>query len=71
MASSGDLPTCAQVVIIGGGIIGASVAYHLVQRGWRDVVLLERRNLAGGATSQTAGLMHQLWASPSIARLAL
>jgi 4-methylaminobutanoate oxidase (formaldehyde-forming) len=45
------------VVVIGGGVIGASIAYHLVKRGWRDVVLLERRQLTSGTTWHAAGLI--------------
>ncbi len=40
-----DLPTSARVVIIGGGVVGCSVAYHLTKLGWKDVVLLERKQL--------------------------
>jgi glycine cleavage system aminomethyltransferase T/glycine/D-amino acid oxidase-like deaminating enzyme len=53
----GSLPTHAQVVIIGGGIIGCSVAYHLTKLGWRDVVLLERAQLTSGTTWHAAGLV--------------
>ncbi|MGQ3294645.1 MAG: FAD-dependent oxidoreductase, partial [Shinella sp.] len=45
-----EFPTQAQVVIIGGGIIGCSVAYHLTKLGWTDVVLLEQGQLSGGTT---------------------
>ncbi len=51
-----SLPTQAQVVIIGGGVIGCSVAYHLTKLGWRDVVLLERKDLTCGTTWHAAGL---------------
>ena len=54
------LPTQAQVVIIGGGIIGCSVAYHLTKLGWTDVVLLEQGQLSGGTTWHAAGLVGQL-----------
>ena len=50
-------PTQAQVVIIGGGVIGCSVAYHLTKLGWRDVVLLERAQLTAGTTWHAAGLI--------------
>jgi glycine cleavage system aminomethyltransferase T/glycine/D-amino acid oxidase-like deaminating enzyme len=50
-------PTQAQVVIIGGGVIGCSVAYHLTKLGWRDVVLLERTQLTAGTTWHAAGLI--------------
>ena len=52
-----DLPTHAQVVIIGGGIVGCSVAYHLTKIGWTDVVLLERKQLTCGTTWHAAGLV--------------
>src|ERR1700722_10631815 len=52
-----DLPAHARVVIIGGGIIGTSVAYHLAHMGWKDVVLLERDQLTSGTTWHAAGLM--------------
>ncbi|MCP3956826.1 MAG: FAD-binding oxidoreductase, partial [bacterium] len=51
------IPDSARVVIIGGGIIGCSVAYHLGQLGWNDVVLLERDQLTSGTTWHAAGLM--------------
>ena len=51
------LRTQAQVVIIGGGVIGCSVAYHLTKLGWRDVVLLERKDLTCGTTWHAAGLV--------------
>ena len=53
-------PTSAQVVIIGGGIIGCSIAYHLTKLGWRDVVLLERKQLTCGTTWHAAGLLTTL-----------
>ena len=52
-----ELPTRARVVIIGGGVIGASIAYHLGHLGWTDVVLLERDRLTSGTTWHAAGLM--------------
>lgn len=52
-----NLPTHARVVVIGGGIIGCSVAYHLAKFGWKDVVLLERDKLTSGTTWHAAGLM--------------
>ena len=51
------LPAHAQVVIVGGGVIGCSVAYHLTKLGWRDVVLLERNKLTSGTTWHAAGLV--------------
>jgi glycine cleavage system aminomethyltransferase T/glycine/D-amino acid oxidase-like deaminating enzyme len=64
------LPTHARVVIIGGGVVGASVAYHLTEKGWRDVVLLERRQLTSGTTWHAAGLIAQLRATANMTRLA-
>jgi len=55
--TSDTLPSSAQVVIIGGGVIGCSVAYHLTKLGWRDVVLLERSQLTAGTTWHAAGLI--------------
>ena len=51
------LPERARVVVIGGGVIGCSVAYHLAHMGWKDVVLLERDRLTSGTTWHAAGLM--------------
>jgi glycine cleavage system T protein len=63
-------PTQARVVILGGGIAGCSVAYHLTQLGWRDVVLLERRKLTSGTTWHAAGLIGQLRGNANMTRLA-
>lgn len=65
-----DLPQSARVVIIGGGISGCSVAYHLAELGWTDIVLLERRQLTCGTTWHAAGLVGQLRASQNMTRLA-
>ena len=63
------LPSHARVVIVGGGIIGTSVAYHLTKLGWRDVVLLEQGSISGGTTWHAAGLVGQLRASSNLTRL--
>ena len=68
--SVSTLPTHTQVVIVGGGIIGCSVAYHLTKRGFRDVVLLERKQLTCGTTWHAAGLVAQLRATQNLTRLA-
>ena len=59
----------ARVVVIGGGVIGASVAYHLTRLGWRDVRLLERRTLTCGTTWHAAGLVGRLRGSRTASRL--
>ncbi|SDZ49706.1 4-methylaminobutanoate oxidase (formaldehyde-forming) [Jannaschia faecimaris] len=65
-----QVPERARVVIVGGGVIGCSVAYHLAKLGWRDIVLLERKKLTSGTTWHAAGLIAQLRASQSATRLA-
>ena len=64
------VPTQARVVIVGGGIVGCSLAYHLAKRGCGDVVLLERRQLTCGTTWHAAGLVGQLRATQNLTRLA-
>ena len=53
--STGVLPESAKVVIIGGGVIGCSTAYHLAKQGWKDIVLLERAQLTAGTTWHAGG----------------
>ena len=65
-----SLPNQAQVVIIGGGVIGCSLAYHLTKLGWTDVVLLERKELTSGTTWHAAGLVGQLRATKNMTMLA-
>lgn len=65
-----DLPTKASVVVVGGGVIGCSVAYHLAQLGFDNVVLLEGQVLTSGTTWHAAGLIGQLRASLNMSRLA-
>ena len=64
------LPQHAKAVIIGGGVVGCSVAYHLTKLGWTDVVLLERKQLTCGTTWHAAGLIAQLRATQNMTRLA-
>ena len=65
-----NLPKASRAVIIGGGISGCSVAYHLAKLGWTDVVLLERKKLTSGTTWHAAGLIGQLRNSQNMTRLA-
>jgi 4-methylaminobutanoate oxidase (formaldehyde-forming) len=65
-----EIPTKARAVVIGGGVSGCSVAYHLARAGWTDVVLLERRKLTSGTTWHAAGLIGQLRGSANMTRLA-
>ena len=65
-----DLPSHARVVIIGGGVVGCSVAYHLAKQGWKDIVLLERKQLTSGTTWHAAGLIAQLRATANMTKLA-
>ena len=64
------LPDRAEVVIVGGGIVGCSIAYHLTRRGVTDVVVLEQNQLTAGTTWHAAGLVSQLKSSYSLTRLA-
>jgi 4-methylaminobutanoate oxidase (formaldehyde-forming) len=64
-----SLPAHARAVIIGGGIIGCSTAYHLAGLGWKEIVLLERQKLTGGSTWHAAGLVGQLRSSANITQL--
>jgi dimethylglycine dehydrogenase len=59
----------ARVVVIGGGVVGASVLYHLTKAGWRDVLLLERAELTSGSTWHAAGGMHTVNGDPNVAKL--
>ncbi|HCF86144.1 MAG TPA: hypothetical protein DEV72_13195, partial [Ktedonobacter sp.] len=59
----------ARVVIIGSGIAGSSIAYHLTELGWRDIVILEQGPLIGGTTSHAPGLVGQLRSSVSLTKM--
>lgn len=64
-----DFPTQAQVVIIGGGVGGVSIAYHLAKMGWKDVVVLERHELTAGSTWHSAGLVGQMRSDANLTRM--
>ena len=64
-----DFPATARAVIIGGGVIGCSTAYHLAKLGWRETVLLERHKLASGSSFHAAGLVGQLRSSANVTQL--
>jgi 4-methylaminobutanoate oxidase (formaldehyde-forming) len=68
--STFSLPDRAQVVVVGGGIIGCSIAYHLTKRGVSDVVVIEQSKLTSGTTWHAAGLVTQLKSSHSLTKLA-
>ena len=59
----------AQVVVIGGGVVGVSILYHLTKAGWHDVVLIERSELTSGSTWHAAGGCHTLNSDPQVAKL--
>jgi len=63
------IPSQANVVIVGGGIIGCSIAYHLAKLGWKDIVLLEQNQLAGGTTWHAAGLIGRLRTTNSMTKI--
>ena len=63
------MKTTAQVVVIGGGVVGCSVLYHLTKKGWTDLVLLERDQLTSGSTWHAAGGFHTLNGDPNVAML--
>ncbi len=69
MSDQDSLPREARVVIVGGGIVGCSIAYHLTLLGWRDVVVLEQSQLAGGTTWHAAGLVGRLRTTNSMTKI--
>ena len=64
-----EFPTQAEIVIIGGGVGGCSIAYHLADMGWKDVVVLERHELTAGSTWHSAGLVGQLRSDANLTRM--
>ncbi len=64
-----ELPGAARAVVIGGGIVGCSTAYHLAKLGWRDTIIVERHKLTSGSTHHAAGLVGQLRSSANITQL--
>ena len=68
--ATNDLPSQARAVIVGGGVIGCSTAYHLAKLGWDDVVLVERKQIGSGTTWHAAGLITTLRDTEAQTRLA-
>lgn len=64
-----DLPSSAQAVIIGGGVGGCSIAYHLTHMGWKEVVIIERHELTSGSTWHSAGLVGQMRSDANLTRM--
>ena len=64
-----EFPTQAQVVVIGGGVGGASIAYHLTLMGWKDVIIIERHELTAGSTWHSAGLVGQMRSDANLTRM--
>jgi glycine cleavage system T protein len=64
-----DFPTQAQVIIIGGGVGGCSIAYHLTKLGWKDVVIIEKHELTSGSTWHSAGLVGQMRSDANLTRM--
>ena len=64
-----DIPNSCKVVVIGGGVVGTSCAYHIAKFGWKDVILLERDKLTSGTTWHAAGLVSQLGPSATITKI--
>ena len=69
MSPRAELPASARCVIVGGGVGGVSIAYHLAELGYRDVVLVERAELTSGSTFHSAGLVGQLRGSVSLTKM--
>ncbi len=69
MNPSNPLPSHARVVIIGGGVVGCSILFHLARMGWKEVVLLERAELTSGSSWHAAGQIHTISSDPNISKL--
>ena len=63
------METHAKVVIIGGGVVGCSILYHLAKLGWKDSILLERSELTSGSSWHAAGQIHTISSDPNISRM--
>ncbi len=59
----------ARVVVIGGGIVGCSILYHLAKAGWKDVVMVEKNEITSGSTCMAAGMLTQFNSSPTLMRM--
>ena len=68
-ATEKSFPSHARVVVIGGGVVGCSILFHLAKFGWKDVVLLERDELTSGSSWHAAGQIHTVSSDPNISRL--
>ena len=64
-----QLPSHVKCAIIGGGVVGCSILYHLAKFGWRDTILLERSELTSGSSWHAAGQIHTISSDPNISRL--
>ena len=69
--SSKELPKHARVAVIGGGVVGCSVLYHLAKKGWQDILLLERRELSCGSSWHAAGAFHIINSNANLSALQL
>ncbi len=67
--SSKEIPSHIKVVVIGGGVVGCSILFHLAKFGWKDVILLERNELTSGSSWHAAGQIHTISSDPNISRL--
>ncbi|TIT89363.1 MAG: FAD-binding oxidoreductase, partial [Mesorhizobium sp.] len=69
MTAEKQFPTHARAVVIGGGVVGCSILFHLAKFGWKDSVLLERDELTSGSSWHAAGQIHTISSDPNISRL--